>query len=148
MGEYIMTLIGAGIMCALSEIISPDKWHKYIQLFTGVLIAILIVSPVKNIDMNVLDDISYTAEAPDESILKKEVQHSLEERINTDITSRIKENFGCESVVKTDVISDSNGDITGIYSIEIETKASRNDVKRIICAVYGLDEARVKVNGR
>lgn len=148
MGEYIMTLIGAGIMCAISEIISPDRWHKYIKLFTGVVIAILIISPIKSIDMNVLDDIAYTAESPDDSVLKREIQHSLESRINDDVSSRIKENFGCDSTVITDILSDSDGNITGISNITIKTKANRASVKKIISPIYGLDEDKVIVNGR
>lgn len=147
MREYILTLIGAGIMCTLSEIIAPDKWYKYIKLFTGVLIAILIVSPIKKFDMNVLDDISYKAQAPDDSILKREIQHGLEERINEDIKMRIKENFGCGSEVATDVISDSDGNIIGISTIKIKTTANKANVRKMVCGIYGIEENMVIVNG-
>jgi len=143
-----MTLIGAGVICSLVEIASPERWIKYIKLFTGVIIAILIVSPVKRFDVSIFEDINLVSESISDAPLREKLKEELEKRISTDIDSRIKELWGVSSTSKIKVSVNAAGEIDGVEEVEVLTKANALQVKKFISDIYGISEERVKVNGR
>lgn len=149
MREYIMSIIGAGILCSFSEILSPDKWKKYIKLVTGVIITVIMISPIKKIDMHVFDIFNNQTEyAVDGSLLKNTVKEELESKVADDVRMRIKEKYGCESEVKAVAGTDEENNITGIELIEVKTNAEAAGAAAIITEVYGINKDRVKINGR
>ena len=148
MGEYIMTLIGAGVLCSMSEIIAPEKWAKYIRLFTGVIIAILIISPIKEIDISIFEDIAYTADEINDDLLKSTVKTELEKRIAEDIEQRIMDTFKCKSYAETSVTLNSEGQIEGVESIYVKANVDEIQLKKLLCNIYGITEEQVKINGR
>ncbi len=145
MGEYIMSLICAGVLCSVAEIISPQKWSKYIKLFTGVIIAVLIISPVRKIDMSMLDDLNIGAYETDYGILKREVKEQLAARIEQDIEKRIKDRYGLDSDASAEIETDSDGNIKSVLKIEVKTSADSASAVQMLCEVYGLKKEQVRV---
>ncbi len=150
MREYIMSVIGAGLLCSVSEIISPDKWKKYIKLLTGVIITIIMLSPVKQIDFDVVDDFrSITPEYPtDNSLLLNTVKSEFENRISEDIKERIFQKYDVNSEVVTTSETDDNGNVTGIALIQIKTFAECPGVTDMITQIYGVNKDLVIINDR
>ena len=148
MREYIMSVIGAGVLCSVSEIISPDKWKKYIKLLTGVIITIIMISPVKQIDFDMVYDFcSITPEyAVDNSLLCDTVKGEFENRISKDIKERIFQKYGVKSEVVTTSETDDKGNVTGIALIKIKTFAKCPGVMDMITQIYGVNKDLVIIN--
>ena len=45
MKSYIITVIGAALLSALAEIISPEKWRGYVKIITGLVVISSIIAP-------------------------------------------------------------------------------------------------------
>ncbi len=146
MGKYIMMLLGVGIMSTMIELISPERWKKYIKIFSGVIICIMIISPLKEIDISEIKGISYTAQELDNTILSNEVYAQLSKRIEDDVKNRIKEQYSVDSEVTVELSTKADGSIMGVGRIRIKTKAPSEPVRKMICREYGADEEQVIIN--
>ena len=49
MKQYIITIIGATLLSAMANILSPDTWRKYISVITGFIIISCIISPISKL---------------------------------------------------------------------------------------------------
>ena len=152
MKEYMVSIISAALLSGAASLLSPEKWKKYVGVISGMVILCVVIAPVSQIDM---DEIFSSFETPDmeEQLLEGEeiqidmIEEELIRRINSDIERRLKSEFGIEAKADVEIGVSKDGKITGVNSIEVDTKLSEKAEQRLR-EVYGVEEIRTSKGGR
>ncbi len=141
MKEYIITVIGAAVLAAITRILSPESWNKYVRIITGLIIISVIIAPIANIaKFDLFSDFSIQEISdPDDDIMLNAVEKELKRRVEEDVSQRIRNEFFCDSEVEAKISVTENGEISGVHSIKVKTKADKTLLKRRIAEVYGED---------
>lgn len=141
MKAYIITIIGATLLSAVSGILAPEKWRSYVQVITGLVIISCIVSPVTAIVGNDIlsgfDSVEETIEDSD-NIQRELVTEELKKRINDDIAARMKKEFHLEVRAESEIRINDEGAIEGVDSVRIYGDKLTDRAKSRLCEVYGL----------
>ena len=144
MKEYIITVAAAALVAALTDILSPEEWGKYIKIVVGFLILSIVLTPVAKLKNAELALPYYDSEITDEPIRDK-VTAQCEQNIADDIEERVKKEFGieCAAAVKLDL--DENRNITGVKSILISVHKNPPKMVERIREIYGCSKVGVKI---
>ena len=93
MKEYILKVASCAILSALSDVIAPNGFKKYINILTNSILLLVLISPVlsfKGIELP-----SFESEKTEiyEYNVDEEILSSLKTRIEEDIENRLKDEF-------------------------------------------------------
>ena len=134
MKNYIMSIVGAVLICIFSEMVLPDKWNKYLNIITGLIIIGAICTPLSYaFDFSIWQQIN---ENQDFSVIAKDysvnlVKNELEKNIKNDLEERILTEFKKETSVKVSVLTDDDNKITGIEKIILSGNIDENIISRV-----------------
>ena len=123
MKAYIITIAVSTVVCAVINMLTPEKWTKYVGVVTGLVVMLSVAQPVTGlINHNLSDGFSYTAR-PDlrggEAVMYNEIKTQLEARISEAVRAELKDRFGKDCQVETVVAMRDDGEETGISSIYV-----------------------------
>ncbi len=141
---YIITILGATVMSAAVNMITPEQWKKYVGIVTGLVIALSIGRPI--FYMMRTDALSEIALEPQdiasggEALFYDELRAELEERIEHDAKARLGSEFGIDCAVTAEVDTDDTGRICGVKSITIHKAHIDNTVIGRLREIYGAEE--------
>lgn len=146
MKDYIITIVGAALLGAAADIISPEKWRKYVSLITGFIIISCIISPISKI---VKTDIftgfdEYEEKIDYERLQRDEVMRQTQNRIAEDVKSRIKTEFGYTVTVQVVLQINTDGKLGGVEKIVIEGTQKNPAITKRLCEVYGINKDEVE----
>ena len=142
MKAYIITVIGAALLSALAEIISPEKWRGYVKIITGLVVISSIIAPAAGLVH------SGVFEGLDESIASvgetRDTQNEikathLKKSIDADIEKRMKDEYGLNIDAECELGFDGDGKMTGVKEIRVYGSPLTDGAKRRLCEVYGLN---------
>ena len=142
MKAYIITVIGAALLSALAEIISPEKWRGYVKIITGLVVISSIIAPAAGLVH------SGVFEGLDESIASvgetRDTQNEiiaaqLKKNIDADIEKRMKDEYGLNIDAECELGFDGDGKMTGVKEIRVYGGSLTDGAKRRLCEVYGLN---------
>lgn len=132
----MMTVIGSAVLAALAQVISPEKWQKYIKIVTGIMIISVIIAPVYELKgIDIFSGFEYESDI-DEYAQKKAVAAELERRISEDVVLRIKNELGVGVRAEAAVSLNENYEIEGVEEISVWTDQSREKIRQILQEVY------------
>lgn len=145
MREYIITIVGAALVGTMADIISPEKWRKYVSLISGFVIIGCIVAPMAQLmKTDIFTGFVQQNETVDyEKIQLQKVTEETEKRISADIKDRIKQEFGKDAEVQAVLKINEDGKIEKVEKIIIHLKPNSQITKRM-CEVYGINEDEVE----
>lgn len=150
MKAYLISIIVATLISAIINIITPEKWTKYVGVVTGIVVTVCIAQPIINImRADVFGGISYTLKQSSndgEKVLYSHIKEEMEKRISADVEARIKRDFGKECKAKTEITITENGEVKGVKAITISGDKIDNIVIGKLREVYAPKE--VKYAGR
>lgn len=136
MNSYMITLISAAVLSALVTILSPEKWRKYINIISGIMIVSVIASPLlqyKEVRLFVeetgISDIDrYAQQVAVAEELKNRVQEDVLERIYNELKIKIN----AEVIIDVN----ENKEICGVREIKIWTQTHQKKIEKILKEVY------------
>lgn len=147
MKQYIITIIGATLLSAMANILSPDKWRKYISIITGFIIISCIISPIsKLLDMDIFAGVDqfYDSRTDYESVERDLIVSRLEEEVAADIEKRLKAEFNEDAEATVQLYINENNEIERVSKIVIKG-AEKSSVKtKRLCEIYGIKEDEVE----
>ena len=143
MKAYIITIIGATLLSAFADMLSPDKWRKYVQMITGLVIISCIIAPLNSILSE--DIFSGFGSFEENEIEGGEIQRDLviEEltsRVEADIEERLQKEFGISVTAEVEISVNENNEIEGVDRIRLFGMGVDNRVKDRLKEVYGVRE--------
>ena len=146
MHAYTISIAGAAVLGAVINMLSPDKWSKYISIVTGLVIAVSIGSPIISLfRSDVLSELSFNA-APSSTqgtdIFYRELKQEFERRIENDVKSRVASEFGMDVTAEAEAATDEKGQITGVKKITVYGGHPDNIVIGRLREVYGAAEVK------
>lgn len=147
MKQYIITIIGATILSAMADILSPDKWRKYVSIITGFIIISCIISPVSkllNADIFAGMDSFYESNTDYKNVERELILSQLEEKVSEDIKKRIKNEFKKDINAKTSLYLNENNEIERVSSIIITGIPQNSAITKRLCEIYGIKEDEVE----
>ena len=136
MNAYLIKVISAAVLSAITQSLAPEKWKKYLNAITGIMIISVIVSPIfelKKIDL--FSDFTYNSSI-DEYAQKKAVCKELEKRVSEDAANRLKTQLGGEYKVETTLEVNNDYEIVGVKEMRIWTKEKRQQAKKVLESIY------------
>lgn len=123
MKAYIISIAAASIISAVTNMIAPEKWSKYVGIVTGLVITLCIGRPILDImKADVFEELKFdytvnTSYTHDE--YRKEVITEMEKQIAYDVKSRLKNEFNADCEVVATLCVNDNNEITGIEKFKI-----------------------------
>lgn len=141
MKAYIITIIGAALLSALAEIVSPEKWRGYVKLITGLVVISCILSPLMSLTHRDVftgfdESISYAKE--DVDLQSQLVIKELRNRINADIEKRMSDEYNLSVTADCSLRINADGVFEGVDEIRVRGDRLTDGAKRRLCEVYGL----------
>lgn len=146
MKSYIITIIGATLLSALSAILAPEKWRSYVQVITGLVIISCIVSPVTAIvRSDILSGFSSVGEniENNENLQRGLVMEELKKRIDDDIAARMKKEFNLDVTAECEIRVNDEGAIEGVDNVRVRGDKLTDRARSRLCEVYGLSPYEV-----
>lgn len=147
MKAYFMMVVGAAVLSALASVMSPDKWRKYIQLVTGIVILCCIMTPVSGILRNSavfsVPEIS-TDTKYDEGMHSELIINELRDRIEKDIEARMEKEYGVQIKAEVEIELNEDNEIEGVTYINISEGHLSETAKRELSKIYGVDRVYEK----
>lgn len=123
MRAYIISVASAAVLSAVINMLSPERWGKYIGVLTGLVVAAAIVRPVLSlVDGDILSDIQIKTDTAAEAgmdVFYSELRAEFEERVSGDIKERLLREFGTDCEVSVEARTADDGRILGIGSITV-----------------------------
>ena len=136
MQRYLIMVISAAVLSAVAGTLSPEKWRKYLNAVTGIMIMSVIVSPVYDLKTtDLFSDYSYNSEL-DMNAQKKAVCDELKIRVSEDAKQRIKQELGNECNVEVQLELNNKYEIEGVKEITVWTKSKKREIKQLLQKVY------------
>lgn len=147
MKSYILTVIGAAVLSSFGTLLAPEKWRKYVNLITGLVIISCIMTPIAKLTktdlfsgFNAIENTQMYEEYKQSKIILDE----LEKRVCDDIEKRLENEFGIEAKAEIKIDINENNEITGIRQIHIKNASLTKAAKERLCYIYGINEAMIK----
>ena len=141
MKTYIITVIGAALLSAFAEIISPEKWRGYVKIITGLVVISCIIAPAAGLFhsgvFKGLDE-SIASVGENQNMQERLIVTELQKTINADIEKRMKDEYGINISAECDLRFDDEGKLTGVKEIYIYGSLT-DGAKRRLSEVYGLN---------
>ncbi|MEE0944759.1 MAG: hypothetical protein UIM24_04845 [Clostridia bacterium] len=135
MRAYICSVAAVAIMAALSDILIPKNWQKYISILTGAILLITLSSPLLKLRGITLPSFSLPESEYYEYSVNSEIALSLEQSVEDDIRNRLEKEFGvvADSDVSLNIIDEK---IAGVQEIIIYSREDAAITSRLK-EVYG-----------
>ncbi len=144
MKAYIISVAVSTVVCAVINMLTPEKWTKYVSVVTGLVVMVCIASPVMGLlNKDVFTEVSYTAkrtQSEGEAVLYGEIKKELEGRINRDVIARLKTDFMRDCQAVSEVAMTNTGEVTGVKSIYIYGDKIDAVIKGELREIYGAEE--------
>lgn len=142
MKTYIITIIGATLLSAYASNLAPQSWRKYVQIITGLVLIICILSPLKAI---VGTDIFGEFDVAELKIAEGKTQseliaEELSERIETDVEERLIKEFNVQVEAEAEISVNGRGEIEGVKKIRTSGDKLSAAAKARLLEVYGATE--------
>ncbi|MBQ3427600.1 MAG: hypothetical protein IJH37_10760 [Clostridia bacterium] len=150
MRAYIISVAGAAVLSAVINMMSPERWSKYIGVLTGLVVAVSVGRPIFSlIDKDAFSRIgiesgTVTAESGTRSFYD-EINKELGRRIEGDIKERLLSEFGADCEAKAELSIAPNGQVDGVRRIIISGGHLDNIAEARLREIYGAEE--VIING-
>lgn len=136
MHQYMTTIITSAIIAALTQVLSPSRWKKYIGIVTGIMIISAIAAPIFDIKkIDFFSNYSYE-DSIDTNVQKKQVCSELEKRVSEDAAERLKKELGEKCDVTVSLSVNDNYEICGVKEMTVWIKRNREKAKNILQEVY------------
>ena len=147
MKQYIITIIGATLLSAMANILSPDTWRKYISVITGFIIISCIISPISKLAkvdiFSGFDD--FYEDRTDYAAVERDIILSrLKISICSDIEARFKKEFGENIEAEAELFLNENNEIERISHIIIKGSEKEYTKTNRLCEIYGINEDEVE----
>lgn len=141
MKGYILTIIGATLLSAYASNLAPENWRKYVQIITGLVLIICILSPIKSlVKTDFFSDFDIAEISGVEGKTQTElVAEELAERVEADIEERLKNEFGINVTAKVQISVNDKDEIAGVKEIHVSGAKLGKSAKDRLCEVYGTD---------
>lgn len=143
MKGYIISICTAAVIVSMADILSPKEHQKYIRILLGFLIMLAILSPLPKIRELKLEPLN-SQSAENTAVFMDSVSAKLKENIETDISERLKGEFGITAKAEVILDIDDEHRIRGVTKIALSKKVPENAVKRL-SEVYGCDRIEFKI---
>ncbi len=146
MKAYIISIAVSTVISAVVNMITPEKWSKYVGIVTGLVVTMCIAQPVISLmHADAFEGFSYNStenSREGEKVLYAQIKSELEKRISEDITKRLKSEFGKTCKVQTEVTITDNGEVSGVKSVAVY--GDKIDAVAIgrLRHVYGAEEVK------
>lgn len=144
MKAYIISIAGAAVLSAIVNMLSPEKWNKYIGIVTGLVITLAIGSPILSMmHTDVFSGFGFTDDGLSTIGTEQfyyEIRSELERRVENDVRSRMMTEFGTECTAEAEAQMSPDGQITGIGRITIYGEHLDNAAIGRLREVYGAAE--------
>lgn len=147
MRQYIITIIGATLLSAMANILSPGTWRKYISVITGFIIISCIISPVSNlIGADIFSGFEdfYEEKTDYEAVERNIITDRLTQSVEEDIEERFDKEFGETVSAEAELRINGDGEIEGIDRIRISGSDGEYEKTRRLCEIYGINEDEVE----
>lgn len=142
MKTYIITIIGATLLSAYAANLAPQSWRKYVQIITGLVLIICILSPLKSLvgaDIFGEFDISELRIAEGKTQTELIVQE-LSQKVEADAEERLMREFNLQVTAKAEISVNDRGEIEGVKAIRVSGDKLSAAAKARLCEVYGVTE--------
>ncbi len=144
MKTYILSIAVTTVLSAVVNMITPDKWSKYVGVVTGLVVMLCIAQPIIGImNRDTLADFSYTTDTritDGEKLLCANIRTELEGHINRDIKDRLKRDFNRDCSADTEVAMTDKGEVTGVRRITVYGDRIDAVIIGKLRDVYGAEE--------
>lgn len=147
MRQYIITIIGATLLSAMANILSPGTWRKYISVITGFIIISCIIAPVSDLvgsDIFSGFEDFYEEKTDYEAVERNIITDRLTNGVEEDIEKRFKKEFGENVQVEAELWINEEDEIEGIDRIRISGSDGGDEKTRRLCEIYGIKEDEVE----
>ena len=151
MSEYILTIIGASLLAAMTNLISPDKWRPYIRMATGLVVMTVILAPIaaiRGIEFKTEFAPPQTVFEDGEQLQLETVKEELERRVAEDAKMRLENEFGITAEVRATVKTNSDMQIERVEEILVSGAPLTDRAKNRLAEVYGLEPDEVMTDDR
>ncbi len=151
MSEYILTIIGAALLAAMTNLISPDKWQPYIRTATGLVVMSVILSPIasmRGIEFKMEFKAPETAIEDGENIQMEAIKEGLEQRVIEDAKMRLENEFGITAEVDVEIKTNADMQIERVEEIVVSGTELTAAAKNRLAEVYGLNPDEVITDDR
>ncbi len=142
MKSYIISIAAASVISAITSMIAPEKWSKYVGIVTGLVITLCIGRPILEImKAEVFEGIKFehsSVGSYSHEEYRKEVISELQDRIAADVKSRLKEEFNKECDVEVTLRLNARNEITGIEDFVISGESIDSAAVGRLREVYGV----------
>lgn len=141
MKSYIIAIIGATLLSAAANILSPENWRKYVAAITGLVIIACIISPISAVMQNdIFDGFENVNEiiTDGEDMQYELVKSELSKKINDDIEARLTKEFNLNVRAECDILVNDNDEIERVAYVRIYGDKLTERAKNRICEVYGI----------
>ena len=146
MKDYIITILGAAVLCGSAHILTPQSWVKYVKIITGLVILSVIASPLTTLfHINIFSDFSVEESYINENIQTEAIAKELKMRVEQDINERIQAEFSHKAESEVVISVNEEYEITGVSHIKIITNADKAKVTHRMCEVYGTKKEEVEI---
>ena len=140
MKAYIIKVALSAILAALSDVIAPKGWEKYINILTNSILLIVLISPVlsfKGIDFTVPEHENIEITKYD---INYEILNSLKTEIEEDIEIRLKEEFNYPFKASV-TLDESNLERVSVKEINLFPKPS-DKIKERLYYIYECESVK------
>lgn len=150
MRAYIISVAGAAVLSAVINMLSPEKWSKYIGVLTGLVVALAIGRPLigvidKDVFSEVRTEADSTAADTGTDAFYAGLYAELQSRIEGDIKERLKAEYGADCEAEAELSAAEDGRVTGVKRITVRGGHLDNIAVARLREIYGAEE--VIVNG-
>ena len=143
--DYTISIVMVSVLSVLLEIIMPpENYKKYIRMALGLLVVMVIISPVKklfkeefSVDLNMGSGYSASQTPPKNQMIIEVFKKRLEEEIEKEILSTKK----IESQAEVNLSVNENGEITEISGVKIEPFF--DGVKELLEDKFGIEREKI-----
>ncbi len=135
MRGYICQVAAVAIIVALTDVLIPKNWQKYISILTSAILLITLTSPLLNLRGIAMPDFSLPESEYREYSLESEVASMLKQQVEKDIKTRVENEFNIsiDAEVSLNTIDDK---IAGVEKIILYANENTQITARLK-EVYG-----------
>ena len=139
MKNYFMNIIGAVLISAFSKVMLPPGWDKYINIITGLIITVAIISPLGKIEIPAPEILAKESEKIEEDAInlqREMIKDELAKRIEEDISTRIRDEFGLSVKAEVSIQINDENEIEGVRSISVSGTEKNDKITARLNEIY------------
>ena len=140
MKGYIISVAGAAVLSAVINMLSPERWGKYIGVLTGLVVAATIVRPALCLVEN---DIFSNMQIKTDAVTEAGMDGFYSELRAEDIKERLLREFGTDCEVRVEARTAKDGRISGIGRITVNGGHLDNAAAARLYDIYDAEEVTI-----